>query len=160
VASSQEYEGFRRTSLLGALLIVVVSVAGLMAPGAGAAAGFVNAKVPGGQTVLDFRNQGFVQTVTCSRACDVTTFVSIALSDARRLGFKGAQPSTPWVKVASSYIRLKSGTPTKVGFVLNPQGKALLGRAKSGLRVVGRIIAISTANRKVHSQASWSSVLK
>jgi hypothetical protein len=142
----------------GVAVIAAAAMAGLVAPSGVASSGFVRAKVAGGQTVLDLRNQGFVQTVTCSRGCDVTTVVSIALSDARRLGFKGA--ATPWVRVASSYVRLKSNTPTKVGFVLSRQGRILLPRAKSGLRVVGRLIAIATANRRLHSLAGWSTVLE
>jgi hypothetical protein len=144
-----------RLALVTALAVLAVAV-----PAVAAAAGttFLKASVPAGQSVRDLRNQWFVQKLSCSRTCDATTIVSIALRDARKLGFKG--PAAPWVRVASSYVRLKPGTPTKVAFVVSSQGKALLPKAKGSLRIVGRITAFATADRTLQDNAGWSAVLR
>lgn len=121
---------------------------------------FLTGKVPAGQTVADLRNQQFVEQVACTRGCDVTTIASIALADARRLGFKGQAPAEPWVEIASSYIRLKANTPTAVHLVLTPQGRKLLAKATGNVRVVGRLLAHPSANHRAVGRAQWSVALK
>src|SRR4051794_6704641 len=160
-SSPTENARTRRPARLLALAGCLVALAAaLPAATFGAGPTFVKARVASGQTVRDLRNQWFVQKVTCTRGCDVTTIVSIALSDARRLGFKGGNAGKPWVEVASSYVRLRPKVTTNVPFVLTRQGRALLPQAHSGLRIVGRLTAIATANLRVHSSASWGTVLK
>jgi hypothetical protein len=131
-----------------------LAASGLSARGA---SGLVTATVPQGQTVADLRNQLFVQNLTCSQACDATTWVSISAKDARQLGFKGGGSS---VAVASSYVRLKPNKSTKVGFVLTKDGKTLLRKAKAGLHVSGRVTTFSTTKRSVHASTGWHVTLK
>jgi hypothetical protein len=140
------------------LLALVACCVGVPAAGAaGAAASFVKATVRPGQPAVSLLNQGFVENVTCTRACDVTTVVSISLADAKKLGFKGG---TPRVVVASSFARLKANTPSKVIFVATPQGKKLLPKAKPGLGAQGQLTAIARTNRTAINKTNWSVKLK
>jgi hypothetical protein len=149
-------QGIRGRLIAGAAgLTAALALAPAVAAGAGT--GLVTAKVPAGQTIAQLRAQLFIQRVSCTQICDLTTTAVVSLDDARRLGFKG---TTPWVTVASSYIRLKANKTTEVRLVVTPQGTKLLAKAKGSLRVVGRLVAHPRAKPAAVGRASWSVVLK
>lgn len=150
----------RRRSVIAVVGCVTASALASTAPPLTAANGLVSVKVPPRQTVNDLRNQLFFQTVTCTKACDLTTTVSIPLADARRLGYKSPASRNAPIVVASSYVRLKAKTPTEVRLVVNADGKKLLPREKGRLRVIGKLIAIQVGNTEIKATAGWQSLLK
>lgn len=142
------------------LVLLVALAAAAPAAVLASTASLITVKVPAGQTVASLRYQAFVQTASCSRPCDLTTVVSISLSDAKRLGFKGAAPPSGRVTVASSYVRLKANTPTQVRFVVSATGKKLLSKVRGRLRVAGKLTAIPRSSPTTHVGASWQATLK
>jgi len=143
----------RRNATIG--LGVLVALA--MAPGAIAAGGktpLVVAKAPLGQTVQDLLKGKFVEKVTCSRACTMTTSVVIRPRMARRLGFTKVVDGQ-WVEIGSAKRVLSAKTPTKVTIRLNAQAKRRLVKANSGLQVLGRVNATSNRTPRTRGSAGW-----
>jgi hypothetical protein len=146
------------TTRLSALAVCLVATAVLAPAAAGTSAPVLTVRVASGQTIAALRHQVFFQNVTCSTACDVTTIVSLALSDARRLGYTG--PPRAQIAVASSWAQLKPHTPTDVSVVVNAQGKKLLAKAKAQLRIAGRLTANPHRKPTPRSSAHWVAILK
>lgn len=119
----------------------------------------VESEAAPGQAVTDLLQQSFAVTATCRQACDASTTVYLPLSDARRLGYEGEEPSTPGVEVASSWAELEAGVATDIALVLGEEGRALLASATSDVTLVGTVTAIDRDDPNVHGQVSWETVL-
>jgi hypothetical protein len=148
--------------LLGAAMVVAALASSAPLPALGARDGhtsLISASVANGQTIKELENSWFRQTVTCSQRCDVTTVISISLSDARKLGFKGTAASNR-VMVASSWARLKANRPTQIPFVVSADGKTLLAKAQSGLAITGTLIGFVTDKTSERGSAGWRVSLK
>jgi hypothetical protein len=120
---------------------------------------FVIAKVPLDRTVSDLLRGRFKETVTCRKACILTTSVRIRPKVARSLGFKGVKAGQ-WLEIATNKARLRTTRPMKVGFVLTSQAKRLLPRAKGELQILGHVAAIATLQSSRQGAAGWIVTLR
>jgi hypothetical protein len=143
-------------------LVLPAVVAGLLVGGSVAGAGtvFVSAKVSDNARVHDLLGGSFKQTVTCVKACKLTTQVGIQPKIARRLGFSGIKAGEPWFWIATSKATLKAKTPTRLGFVLTRQAKKLLPRSKTGFQILGLVNAVVSQKSSHQASLTWITTLK
>jgi hypothetical protein len=114
----------------------------------------VVAKAPLGQTVQHLLDGKFVETVSCRRACTMTTSAVIRPRTARRLGFKGVVAGQ-WVEIGTAKAVLKAKRLTRVRIRLNAQARLRLPQVKTDLQVLGRVKATSTQSPLVSGSAGW-----
>jgi hypothetical protein len=116
----------------------------------------LKASVPEHATAKSFVSRKFKETVTCSKACKVTSKVLIRAKAARQLGFRHVNGK--YVVVATNKASLKAKTPTKIVLVPTRQARARLGRAKT-VAIFGSVRAVPNGSRHVSYSVGWAASL-
>jgi len=135
-------------------LIVMAAAALVVAAPAAARTTLVVAKVPLNHTVSDLLRGTFKEKVTCARACSVKTSVGIRPAVARALGFQGVKAGR-LLQIGTNRARLKAGRAAQLGFVLSPEAKRLLPRARSNLQLIGSVQVLTASAPSRRATAGW-----
>jgi hypothetical protein len=136
-------------------LIAVIAVA-LVAPqvGFGNTRPLVFATARPGQSLNALLQGRFFELVTCTRACESTTTISISARLARALGFKGVRPRVNYI-IGSKTVRLRANKTTKVTVSLTARARTRMTHVQKRFQLTGHIIASPRTGSKQKEAALW-----
>ncbi len=133
--------GGRRLRLCVPVVLALVTTLGA-APAGGTTAPSVTATAPLNQTMKSLLSGKFVETVVCTRACDIRTSVQIRSLVAKKLGFTGVNMKQQGFEIGTNTAHLSAAKPTKVAVTLTPEAKKRLAKATLPLQLVGKVTTV------------------